>query len=215
MLGAMHCKIDPFTSQNDMTTFKTKDDILTLLIHLGYLTYDAQTGEAFIPNHEISLEFLRAVKTGGWDGLMQALERSEQLPERTRALDGTAVAEGLSTIHSETASLLKYNDENSLTCTILMAYYSTKAYYMNPIMELPSGKGFADVVYLPRRNVDKPALIIELKWDRSAEGAIRQIRDRQYADWIKEYTGEILLVGINYERKSKRHMCVIETVMKE
>ncbi len=215
MLGSMHCKIDPSTFQNDMTTFKTKDDVLTLLIHLGYLTYDTQKEETFIPNHEISLEFLRAVKTGGWDGLMQALERSEQLLERTWALDGIAVAKGLSAIHSETASLLKYNDENSLTCTILMAYYSAKACYMNPIMELPSGKGFADVVYLPRRNADKPALIVELKWNRSAEGAIRQIHDRQYADWIKGYTGEILLVGVNYERKNKRHTCEIEKVVKE
>ena len=96
-----------------------------------------------------------------------------------------------------------------------MAYYSAKSCYMNPIMELPSGKGFADVVYLPRRNADKPALIVELKWNRSAEGAIRQIHDRQYADWIKGYTGEILLVGVNYERKNKRHTCEIEKVVKE
>ena len=88
------------------------------------------------------------------------------------------MAKGISVIHSETASLLKYNDENSLTCTVLMAYYSAKAYYMNPLMELPSGKGFADVVYLPKRNVDKPALVVELKWDKSARGAIRQIKEK-------------------------------------
>ena len=210
MLGSMHCKIDPSTFQNDMTTFKTKDDVLTLLIHLGYLTYDTQKEETFIPNHEISLEFLRAVKTGGWDGLRQALERSEQLLERTWALDGTAVAKGLSAIHSETASLLKYNDENSLTCTILMAYYSAKACYMNPIMELPSGKGFADVVYLPKRDRNVPALVVELKWDQSAEGAISQIREKGYADWVKGYTGDVLLVGVNYSKDTKEHQCKIE-----
>lgn len=156
MLGNARCKIDPSTAQNDMTTFKTRDDILTLLIHLGYLAFDEATEEAFIPNQEIAQEFIRAVKTGGWDGLIQALERSDALLTSTWAKDGQAVAEGISAIHSETASILQYNNENSLTCTILMAYYAAKAYYMKPLMELPSGKGFADVVYLPKRNSDKP-----------------------------------------------------------
>ena len=92
-----------------------------------------------------------------------------------------------------------------------MAYYAAKAYYMNPLMELPSGKSFADVVYLPKRNSDKPALVVELKWNQSAEGAIAQIKDRQYADWLKGYTGNILLVGINYGR-NKKHTCIIESV---
>ena len=213
MLGNVGCKIDPSTCQNDMTTFKTKDDVLTLLIHLGYLSFDEKNSEAFIPNQEIAQEFLRSVKTGGWDGLVQALNRSDQLLQNTWELNGEAVAEGVDAIHSETASMLKYNDENSLTCTILMAYYSAKAYYMNPVMELPSGKGFADVVYLPKRNVEKPALVVELKWNRSASGAIAQIKDRQYASWIEGYTGEILLVGINYDRK-KGHECVIERYSK-
>ena len=94
-----------------------------------------------------------------------------------------------------------------------MAFYSAKAYYINPILELPSGKGFADVVYLPRRSVDKPALVVELKWNRSAEGAIAQIRERKYASWIENYTGEILLVGISYDEK-KGHTCRIEKHLK-
>lgn len=93
-----------------------------------------------------------------------------------------------------------------------MAYYSAKAYYMNPIMELPSGKGFCDVIYLPRRDIDKPALVVELKWNKSAEGAIRQIKDRQYTTWLDRYAGNILLVGINYDRKRKVHKCIIEDV---
>lgn len=210
MLGGASCQIDPSTSQNDMTTFKTRDDVLTLLVHLGYLTYNEQKEEAFIPNQEILQEFLRTVKVGGWEGLADALARSEKLLRHTWALDGKAVADAISAIHSETASMIKYNDENSLTCTILMAYYSAKAYYGNPILEFPSGKGFADVVYLPRRGVDRPALVVELKWDKSAEGAIRQIQDRQYASWLDGYAGKILLVGINYNRKDKTHECVIE-----
>ena len=215
MLGNGRCKVDPSTSQNDMTTFATKDDVLALLIHLGYLAYDVRSGEAFIPNMEIEQEYLRAIKTGGWDGIYQALNRSEELLKATWELDGEEVAKGLEAIHSETASLLKYNDENSLTCTILMAYYRAKAYYMNPIMEFPSGKGYADVVYLPKRDVGRPALVVELKWNHSAEGAIRQIKDRDYAGWVRGYTGDILLVGIQYDKKRKKHSCVIETWVKE
>ena len=92
-----------------------------------------------------------------------------------------------------------------------MAYYSAKAYYMNPIMELPSGKDYADVVYLPKRGIGRPALVVELKWNKSARGAIAQIKDRQYAAWIADYTGDILLVGISYDKKSKEHACLIET----
>ena len=156
---------------------------------------------------------MNVVDEPGWDGLTRSLERSETLLKSTWTLDGNAVAEGVAAIHSETASILKYNDENSLTCTILMAYYSAKAYYMNPLLELPSGKGFADVVYLPRRSVDKPALVVELKWNQSAEGAIAQIRERKYASWIENYTGEILLVGISYDEK-KGHTCRIEKHLK-
>ena len=141
--------------------------------------------------------------------MVQSLDRFRELLERTWALDGNAVTEGMSVIHSETSSILKYNHESSLTSALLMAYYSAKLYYVNPIMELPSGKGFADVVYLPRRNVNRPALVVELKWDQTADGAIRK-----YASWIEGYTGEILLVGINYDKEEKAHECVIEKYVK-
>ncbi len=213
MLGNIPYKVNTRKFQNDMTTFKTKDDVLTLLVHLGYLSYDESSGRVGIPNLEIADEFLNAVDDPGWEGLIQSLERSEDLLKSTWALEGDAVAEGVAAIHNETASLLKYNDENSLTCTVLMAYYSAKAYYMNPILEMPSGKGFADVVYLPRQNMAKPALVVELKWNKSAEGAVAQIRERKYASWIETYTGEILLVGICYDKK-KGHECVIEKHLK-
>lgn len=214
MLGNGHYKVNTRKFQNDMTTFKTKDDVLTLLVHLGYLTCDKGAEEVFIPNQEIAEEFLNAVDDPGWDGLVQALERSEALLKNTWEMNEAAVAKGIAAIHNETASMLKYNDENSLTCTILMAYYSAKSYYLNPIMELPSGKGFADVVYVPKKNVDRPALVVELKWNQSAKGAIDQIKDREYASWLEGYTGNILLVGINYDEK-KGHACVIERYVKE
>ena len=214
MLSGGRCKINIRHFQNDMTTFKTKDDVITLLIHLGYLTYDRSNRTAFIPNREISQEFLNAMDGSGWNGLIQALNRSEELLQYTWALDGKAVAEGVEAIHNETASILKYNDENSLTCTVLMAYYSAKVYYMDPIMEFPTGKGFADIVYLPRRNIDRPALVIELKWNKSTDGAIAQIKERKYASWIRGYTGTLLLVAVNYDEK-KGHTCVIEECTKQ
>lgn len=124
-------------------------------------------------------------------------------------MDGKSVSDQIEAMHNETASILKYHDENSLKCTILMAYFSAKAYYLPPNMELPSGKGFSDVVYLPRPGANYPALLIELKWNKSAQGAIAQIKEKKYADWIKEYTGNILLVGINYSEE-KGHECIIE-----
>ncbi len=215
MLGNARCRIDPMTFQNDMTTFHTKDDVLTLLIHLGYLTYDEDTSEVFIPNKEVEQEFMRAVKVGGWGRLMETLNRSEELLKSTWELDGDAVAKGVEEARRDTASIIQYNDENSLACALCAAYAASQAYYAKPLRELPGGRGFADVVYIPLRNVDRPALLIGLKWNKSAEGAIRQIKDKKYGDWLKSYTGDILLVGINYDKKKDIHECIIEKYTKE
>ena len=215
MLGGGRCKINTRRFQNDMTTFKSKDDVLTLLVHLGYLTYDAQTEEVFIPNREIAQEFKNAMDGDQWGGLMRSLDRSAQLLRDTWRLDGDAVAAALDEIHAETTSQLKFHDENSLACVIYIAYYSASAYYTNPVAELPTGKGRADIVYLPQKNVDKPALLVELKWDQTAESAIRQIKEKRYTQWLESYTGEILLVGINYDTKTKKHSCVIEKHVKQ
>ncbi len=178
MLGNMHCKVNTRKFQNDMTTFKTKDDVLTLLVHLGYLTYDKKRHEIFIPNQEIVEEFMNVVEEPGWSGLAEALNQSEELLQYTWRLEAKEVAKGITAIHNETASILKYNNEQALVCTVLMAYYSAKAFYINPIMELPSGKGFADVVYRPKRGVNRPALVVELKWNQTAAGAIQQIKEK-------------------------------------
>ena len=112
-------------------------------------------------------------------------------------------------VHFET-SILKYNDENSLACVISLAFYSARAYYTE-IREMPTGQGFADIVYLPRKkHLDKPAMIVELKWNQSAEGAIEQIKQKKYMKALEDYKGQLLLVGINYDKDSKNHQCVIE-----
>lgn len=127
--------------------------------------------------------------------------------------DETRVAEGLDLAHTEVASILTYNDENSLACAISIAYYSARKDY-KIIRELPMGRGFADIVFLPLPYRDKPALVVELKYDKSAHTAIRQIKDRKYTQALEGYVGEVLLVGINYDKddKDKPHSCVIEKI---
>ena len=204
MIGGGSVPTDPTTFQNDMTTFYSRDDVLTLLVHLGYLTYDKSSAAVSIPNLEVSQEFIRATKTGSeWKGLAASLDKSVRLLEQTWAMDGAAVAAGIDEIHSETTSMLQYNNENSLACVLYMAYYSAPAWYMKPIREFPSGKGFVDLVYLPKKNTDKPAIVAELKWKKSAESAIDQIKSKDYVQWIEEYVGDILLVGINYDKGTK------------
>lgn len=152
MLGGGMCKIDTGTFQNDMTTFAGKDDVLALLIHLGYLSYDAETEEVFIPNEEVRTEFIRAVKGSGWTEIMKVISASEELLEATLRGDEALVAAGIDEVHLETTSVLTYNNENSLSCVISLAYYSARNYY-TLIRELPTGKGFADIVFLPRKNI--------------------------------------------------------------
>ena len=154
---------------------QSADDVLTLFIHLGYLGYDFSRKEVFIPNSEITTEFITSIRDAGWQEVITAIRNSEELLQATWKLENKVVAEKIQAAHFET-SILKYNDENALACVLSLAYYSARAYYTE-IRELPSGKGFADIVYLPRReHLDRPAMIIELKWDKSADSAIRQIK---------------------------------------
>lgn len=211
MLSGGHIRVNTRSFQNDMRNFKTKDDVLTLLIHLGYLAYDSREKEAFIPNKEIIEEFETAMDVSGWPEVMRVLKASEKLLEDTLLGREESVAEGLDRAHTEVASILTYNDENSLSCAIGLAYYSARKDY-RMIRELPTGRGFADVVFLPLPSVSKPALVVELKYDKTADTAMQQIKDRHYTQALEGYTGEILLVGINYdkENKNKPHSCVIE-----
>ncbi len=216
MLGGGSVSVNTRSFQNDMHTFNTRDDVLTLLIHLGYLGYDSEEKEAFIPNKEIIEEFENAMSVGGWAEIMRVLKASEKLLGDTLSGDAESVAEGLDRAHSEAASILAYNDENSLSCAIGLAYYSARKDY-RLIRELPTGRGFADIVFLPLPSVNKPALVIELKYDKSADTAIRQIKEREYIKALEGYAGEVLLVGINYDKnnKDKPHSCVIEKWVKD
>ncbi|MCD8132792.1 MAG: ATP-binding protein [Clostridiales bacterium] len=212
MLGGDKIKIETARFQNDITSFKSKDDVLTLLIHLGYLAYNEAAGQVYIPNLEIAGAFQNAVEGDGWEEIASALASSEELLKATINRDCVAVETALEHIHDLNVSVLQYNDENSLSCAVTLAYYTARNDY-TIIRELPSGKGFADLAFIPAPHVNKPALLIELKYDQTADSAIRQIRDRRYDGVLQKYTDNLLLVGINYNKndKGKKHTCVIET----
>ncbi len=194
---------------NDMTTFNNEDDVLTLLIHLGYLAYDLTNKQVFIPNNEIRAEYVNAVSASQWGEVSKALKNSADTLNAIWQNRPVQVALGIEQAHFE-SSQLQYNDENALSYTISLALYAARNFY-NIYRELPTGKGFADMVFLPRKNfTDKPALIVELKWNKSAEGAIAQIKDKNYCHALKDYSGKILLVGINYDKRTKKHSCAIE-----
>jgi len=186
----------------------------TLLIHLGYLGYDKEKSEVFIPNKELMMEFVTSTTAGiPWKEVANSVSESRELLKSTWAMKEKDVAAGLEKAHLET-SHLQYNDENALSYTISLAYYAARDYY-SIVREMPAGIGFADMVFIPRKNsVDKPAMIVELKWDKSVDTAIKQICNKHYPDVLKKFTGDILLVGINYDKKTKKHECRIERLKK-
>ena len=211
MISKEPVTVDTTSFQNDMATLKSADDVLTLLIHLGYLTYDYRTGKARIPNDEVALEYIKSIKDGGWENVMNAIRASDKLMKAILAKEESRVAQILEQVHADNTSILKYNDENSLACVISLACYAAKKDYVM-YRELPAGTGYADVVFVPRSGVVCPAIVVELKYDKSIKAAIDQIHNRKYMDCLKDYSGKMLLVGINYDKKSteKKHHCVIE-----
>ncbi len=209
MLGGQRCSIDVESFQNDITSFHSADDVITLLIHMGYLAYDSRTKEVFIPNEEVRSAFFRAVKNDGWDEVVKAVSASEALLKATLAMDEKTVAQMIQEVHMQNTSSIVYNNEISLSSVIALAYYSACRDYVL-IREMPAGNGFSDMVFLPKRTSEKPALVLELKWDKTVEGAIDQIKQKKYVSALKEYKGNVLLVGINYEKKSRKHQCRIE-----
>jgi hypothetical protein len=214
VLGGHRVKVKIRTYENDMSSFKNKDDVLTALIHLGYLAYDQETEEAYLPNREVRMCFEDTLEDTGWDEVIRAVDQSECLLAATLAGDEEEVADCIDKCHSQNTSILQYNDENALASCITLAYYTARKEYAI-IREMPAGYGFADMVFVPKRGVEKPAMVVELKWYKKSETAIDQIRQKKYVRALDGYRGEVVLVGISYEKKgdrSKEHRCVIERV---
>ena len=217
MISGAEVKVNTATFKNDTVSIKSKDDVLTYMIHLGYFGYNPKLKTAFVPNEEIRQELTAAVGSKQWNEMLEFQKNSEHLLDATLDMDGVEVAAQIEKIHNEYASSIQYNNENSLSSVLAIAYLSAMQYYFKPVRELPTGRGFADFVFIPKIEYcsSYPALIVELKWNQNAQTAVRQIKDKKYPSSILDYTGEILLVGINYDKTSKEHQCLIEKYEKE
>ena len=202
--------------QNDMTSFHGSNDVLVMLIHLGYLGYDVDNKEVFIPNNEILDEFKTSTESEEWIDTFKSFKKSQDLLKATCNCDEEKVASILEWFH-DFAENKTYNSEAALSYAIQMAYYAGQKYYTT-IQELDSGKGYVDLVYLPSpKNADKPALLIELKYNRSVDMAANQIRNKEYMQKLEHYKGNILLISVNYDKEAdvnsseyKHHTCMIE-----
>ena len=194
--------------QNDMTTFKSKDDVLTLLIHLGYLGYNSEDRTVYIPNKEVESSFISSIEDSSWNETTRALLNSRELLEATWQKDEEAVARYIEEAHLDT-SILTYNNENALSYTISIAYIYARNHY-TIIREMPAGKGYADMVFIPKS--DKKAMIVELKWDKEANTALNQIKEKKYPKVLEKYKDNLLIVGITYDVKTKKYICKIEEI---
>lgn len=212
LIGGVDVKVSTTGFANDLTTFRGKDDVLTLMIHLGYLAYDSENETVRIPNEEIKKEFTKAVKLVNHRATLERLRESEQLFLDTINGNEEAVAAQIEKIHREETAPLHYNKEDSLRSVIKLAYYSYRDHYVQ-FEELAAGEGYADVAYIPRHDSEWPALIIELKWKQDADTAIEQILRKKYPDVLQNFGTKILLVGISYDKdaadQSKKHTCKI------
>ncbi|MBQ9981303.1 MAG: AAA family ATPase [Oscillospiraceae bacterium] len=214
LIAGEQIEIDPSGFDNDFTTFRSDDDVLTLLVHLGYLAYNSNEKRVRIPNEEVRMEFDKLLRDRSHTKLTSLIMRSEQLLADTLAGNENAVAQAIKNVRQTNYAPQYYNNEQSLCYAVKFAYIICVDRYMK-VEELPSGKGLADVVYLPKNNTALPALVIELKWDETADTAINQIKSNNYPAILSDYIGEIILVGIGYDMKTKQHSCMIEKIQKE
>lgn len=224
LLTGESIEISTDSFQNDVENFTCKDDVLTLLVHLGYLTYeevsdsydtdDYYAGLVSIPNEEVRSEFEMILRKARHKDLINLVRKSDQLLKDT--LDGRsdAVAAAISEVHESEYAPTFYNNEQSLRYVVKMAFISCVDQYAK-VEELRTGHGIADVVFLPKRRSVLPAMIVELKWNREAEGALKQIKEKNYPEILKNYGGEIVLVGLTYDEKTKEHNCIIERYKSE
>ena len=213
LMAGAHLPVSLATYQNDMTSMTCRDDVLALLIHLGYLGYDQPKREVFIPNHEIIDVFKASTRGREWNSTFKALQNSRRLVDATMAGDAETIAELIEAAHDK-AGNRTYNSEAALSYAIQLAYYAAQDDY-TLIPELDTGKGYADLVYIPK-HPDKPVMLIELKYDKDADTAFQQIQRQRYPSRLEQYKGNIILVGINYTHSAtpnapdfKHHSCQV------
>ena len=208
-LGGASVALSTRKFSNDIHDVSSADDALTLLCHLGYLAYDWRTGTARVPNEEVRAELKDAVSESHHPRVAAIVRDSDALLESTWDLDEEAVGEAIARAHDDGCAHRFYNNEQALRAVVRSAYIAAADHYAQ-VQELPSGRGVADIVYLPRRGDPAPALVVELKWNRAPEAAIAQILRNDYPAVLRDWGGQILLVGITYEPKTREHVCRIQ-----
>lgn len=188
---------------------KNRKEIYSAMIIYGLLSY--HDGEVRIPNKELMLEFQKALADDDFGYVAELVRNSDEVLEATLAKKGDIVASYLHNIHNSELPILKYNDENSLSCVVTLAYLSARNKYKIE-REEKSGKGFADFIFHPRRK-NMPGIILELKADATPEAAIAQIRSKEYCEKLRrENVERILAVGLSYDTGKKEHQCFIEEI---
>ena len=214
MIAGERVGVNVTTYKNTMDSFASKNDVFTYLLHLGYLAYDEEEQTCRIPNYEVRQEWLNVVETSSEYAETDAIiKASRQLLAETVAGNAQAVATALDQSHIHVTSNRSYNNEDALQSAIYLSFiYALNKYTV--LREMPTGKGVADMVYIPIKQ-DLPALIIELKHNKSVESALKQIRERQYFTSLSHYSGTLLFVGISYDEHTKKHACRIETFVKK
>ena len=217
MLSGAEVEVNTASFKNDPAKIQNRDDVITYLIHLGYLGYNEEKGTAFVPNEEIRQELSTAVRNSHWDEMVSFQQESRKLLMATLARDEKRVAQEIEKIHNDYVSIIQYNNENSLSSVLAIAFLGSMQYYLKPVREMPTGYGFADLVFVPKPEYVNsfPAMVMELKWNKDAETAVKQIKEKKYPESLLQYTGDILLVGINYNPDNKVHQCLIKKYEKE
>ena len=209
MMAGENIEVDVSGFNNNLKSFKTKEDVFIYLIHLGYLAYDVDRKTCRIPNSEIKNQWANALKRSAkFSNVASIIDVSKKLLDATYNLEGEAVAKSLEKSHELLTSNLSYNNEQSMQSAIMLSYFYAYDYY-TILPEVTTGKGYADIVMVPFvPNI--PALVIELKKDKVVGGAIEQIKEKDYPSRLSGYVGNTLLVGISYDSKTKKHTCIIE-----
>jgi len=210
-IGGDSLRVNPDKFQNDMVSIRSRDDVLTLLVHLGYLTYDSKTHCARIPNEEVRGEFRNSVEESSHPEQARVMSDSIRLVNDVLAMDEGAVAEAIERAHDQSCSPLNYNSEAALRAVVKAALIAAVDDYA-VVDELPSGRGYVDVAYLPRFGSAKPALLVELKWNKPVEAALDQVRDRRYPQVLQDLDVPVLLVGVTYDAQTKVHSCRISSL---
>ncbi len=183
----------------------SRDEILSAMVVYGFLSY--HEGVLRIPNHELMEKFQTVLYQDSMGGVSEIVRQSKQMLEATLACDEEKTAQMLEKVHDREIPFLQYNDENSLSCVITLSYlYARNDYRIE--REEKSGKGYCDYLFYPKKS-GKPALILELKADGTAEEALLQIKRKNYVQKAEQYR-EVILAGISYRKKDKKHACVFE-----